>query len=456
MKKKSATLILCTLSFLLFATRSQAQCGDPANLQSAYSNNVSAFTWDAVPGATEYSFEIDWEGGGWSFGEIPVTTNSYSINGLMQGGRFQWRVRANCNGTYGNYVVALYSSPCLEPYGLSTAGITTTSALLKWKESPAVNHNNTGYSVSYRRAITGAAWIQLTNIYNNIKDTTYNLTGLLPGTAYEWRVKRACAYFNSNYVTGSFVTLACIPNGTNTGEWISRFSLGTISRLSGAEAGGYVNTGFSTDLVIGSTNNAGQIGAGFPGNTRNERFNVYIDFNRNGSFADPGEAMLSGNSATTINGATIKNFNLTIPGTATAGPARMRVVMRRSNNGSVSSCITGYPGEAEDYWVNLIVSGNRQGAESGKPVAELTEKMAASSLRVAPNPSAGVFSISQLSGIDAVRYEVTDLNGKTVIQKNISPASLFTVDLSGWPKGLYLLRVIDRTQKIQTLKLIVQ
>jgi hypothetical protein len=453
--KKLFTLMLC--AFVFAGTVIQAQCGDPANLQSSYSNNISTFTWDAVPGATGYTFEIDWEGGGWAFGDVTVTTNSHSINGLMQGGRFQWRVRADCGGTYGNYVTALYSSPCLEPYGLSTTNITTTSAVLNWQESSTVNHNNTGYSVSYRRAITGAAWIQLTNVYNNIKVTTYNLTGLLPGTAYEWRVRRACAYFNSNYITGSFVTLACISNGNNSGEWISRFKLGTIDRLSGAETGGYANTGLSTDLVIGSSGNAGQISAGFPGGSRTERFNVYIDFNRNGSFADPGEALVSGTNPSTINGTTIKNFSISIPGTAIAGPTRMRVVMRRSNNGSVSSCITNYQGETEDYLVNLVASGNRSGAESGKQaVTDLTEKMAASSLRVSPNPSNGVFTISQFSGNDVVKYEIADLNGKTVLQKNITATNLFTVDLSRSPKGLYLLRVYDRAQRVQTLKLIVQ
>lgn len=455
MKKFFTLLPVCVLLVLFSPAPVQAQCGDPANLQSSYSNNVSTFTWDAVPGATAYVFEIDWEGGTWSFGDIPVATNSYSINGLMQGGRFQWRVRADCNGTFGNYAMALYSTPCLEPTDLSTAAITTTSALLKWKESPAVNNNNTGYSVSYRRAITGAAWIQLTNIYNNIKDTMYSLTGLLPGTAYEWRVKRACASFNSNYVTSSFVTLACIPNGNNAGEWINRFSLGSINRLSAAEPGGYLNTGLATDLEIGSAN-AGQIGAGFPGNPRNERFNVYIDFNRNGSFADPGEAMLSGNGATTINGSALKNFTINIPVTATAGPARMRVVMRRSNTGSVTSCITGYLGEAEDYLVNLVAPGNRQGSNPNVQPAAPAIKTGADAVRVAPNPSDGVFTVSLLSGSEAVQFDVKALDGKTVLQRNISPASIFTVDLSGYPKGYYLLRVFDRARKIQSLKLVVQ
>lgn len=111
----------------------------------------------------------------------------------------------------------------------------------------------------------------------------------------------------------------------------------------------------STELLIGSVNNAGQISAGFPGTIRNQRYSVYIDFNRNGSFADAGERLINSG---TLNNAGIKNFTINIPATATAGPTRMRVIMRRSS-GTITPCITGYLGETEDYNVTLLTSGNR-------------------------------------------------------------------------------------------------
>ena len=46
---------------------------------------------------------------------------------------------------------------------LSTVNI-TNSATLNWRVTND-NPNNTGFSVSYRRANTNNAWIQLTNIY---------------------------------------------------------------------------------------------------------------------------------------------------------------------------------------------------------------------------------------------------------------------------------------------------
>jgi hypothetical protein len=207
----------------------------------------------------------------------------------------------------------------------------------------------------------------------------------------------------------------------------------------------------STDLVIGSTTNAGQIGAGFSGNSRNEKFTVYIDFNRNGSFADPGEALLS----STINGSNIRSFNISIPGTVTPGATRMRVVMRR-NPGTVTSCITAYNGEAEDYNVNLIGSGNR--FVSGEQLYTNSDKIIPEATRVtaSPNPSAGLFNIAVPKNFIPLKYEVVNISGNIVARKNLNEKSIFTIDLSNASKGIYLLRMFDKQGGMQTTKLVVQ
>jgi hypothetical protein len=443
--KKLFSFVLLAFVFTVPLTAS-AQCDAPAGLAYSYSNNVTTFTWDAVPGATEYFVAIDWAGGQWGFGEEVTTTNSYAVTGLMQGGNFQWRVKANCGSGYSAYTAALFSTPCLSPYSLSTTNITTSSAVLNWVQSTTNNNNNTGFSVSYRLANTNNAWIQLTNIYNNPTATFFNLTGLAAATAYEWRVRRVCSFSNSDYIYNQFVTLSCISNGSNTSEWISQFSLGSINRVSGAEAGGYANTAASTDLTIGSTNNAGQIGAGFSGNARNERFMVYIDFNRNGSFADGGESLIMNSNAATINGTAIKNFTINIPATATPGPTRMRVFMRR-NPGALSPCVTGYWGETEDYNINLTVPlASVSGANAGEAGAQ-TRKV------VYPNPSSGIFTINLPNASDAVLYEVLNMNGAVIQQQRLVNAGVFKVDITGQPGGVYLLRVTTKLGNRQLFKL---
>lgn len=452
--KKLFTLFL--FSFLLAgAHKISAQCGTPANLQSSYSNNVSTFTWDAVPGATEYAFELDWEGGTWGFGETPVSTNSFSMTGLMQGGRYQWRVRANCNGTLSTFSTALFATPCAEPFGLTTTNIKGYSATLNWQQSPVLNNNNTGYSISYRK-LNAASWIQLTNVYNNPTALFFNLTGIQPGTTYEWRVRRVCSALNSNYIVSQFTTPGCASAGYNAHEWINRFSLGTLTRNSGAEPNGFSYNNLSTNLVIGAST-SGSIGAGFYSTVRNQRFNVFIDLNRNGSYADPGEGMITNSNISLINGTSLRNFSVSIPNNATPGATTMRVVMRRANTGTVTPCNNNFYGEVEDYNVNLVSSGNKMSGNGASSEEAVPEEMAVvEKIQVSPNPSSGLFTITLPTGFEPVNYEVTDMNGRVVTRQTINSARRFNVDLTQAAKGIYLIRMVDKDQHTQLSRIAVQ
>jgi len=446
--KKLFTLLMIS-SVMMISSKTHAQCATPTNLSVSYSNNVSTFSWDAVPGATSYLFEIAWAGGQWEFGTIPVTDHIYQLTGLMQGGNFQWRVTADCGTLSAPSATTFYNTPCVAPFNLSASNITTSSATLNWQQS-SDNPNNTGFSVSYRLANTNNPWIQLTNNYNNPTATFLNITGLAPGTAYEWRVRRVCSALNSSYQASTFVTLSCISNGVNTDEWIDLFTLGAINRTSGAEPGGYANVQTGTDLIIGSVNNAGQISAGFSGNTRNQRFSVYIDFNRNGSFADAGERLIN---SVTINNAGIKTFSLNIPATASAGPARMRVIMRRSS-GSITPCITGYWGETEDYNVTLLATGNRSAVNTeNKTIVLATPGAEEPGFSVSPNPSNGIFNITLPVTQEAGSLEVVSMSGATVLKRGYSDTRTIQIDISNQPAGLYVLRVLNKEGKQQTQKI---
>ncbi len=447
---KKITLLLFT-TILFVALKSNAQCDAPTGLTVSYANNVTTFSWNPVSTATEYFFDIDWAGGTWGLGEDVAPANTYSITGLMQGGNFQWRVRTNCNGIYSSYTTAFYSSACLSPFNLSTTNITANSGILNWEQSTTVNNNNTGFSVSYRLANTNNSWIQLTNIYNNPTATFFNLTGLTANTTYEWRVRRACSFSNSDYVYSQFTTapppiVYCISSGinlTNCGgglvaNWINYFKLGTINRTSVSEPGGYANIPMSTDLVIGSTNNAGQISVGFSGSVTNSRFMVWIDFNRNGSFLDAGERLLVNTAAASITGTTVKNFSINIPSNVTAGITRMRIFSIKNAGNVTNPCLTGYLGETEDYTVNLVASSLRA-ANNSNDISIVTKQEVENT--VFPNPSNGIYNISISKIADAVSYDVLNASG-TVVQKNkITNAKIFKIDISNMPSGLYLLRI---------------
>lgn len=81
--------------------------------------------------------------------------------------------------------------------------------------------------------------------------------------------------------------------------------------------------------------------------------NVWIDWNRNGSFDDPGEEYDMGSATNVVDGATSNSpLSITIPNTSVLGSTTMRVATKWADY--PSSCETGFDGEVEDYSVNII------------------------------------------------------------------------------------------------------
>jgi gliding motility-associated-like protein len=78
---------------------------------------------------------------------------------------------------------------------------------------------------------------------------------------------------------------------------------------------------------------------------------IYIDYNRNGSFTDPGEQVYA--SATTSNGPNFQTGSFTIPNTALAGKTLMRVINVETSPAFINPTGTYSWGETEDYMVNI-------------------------------------------------------------------------------------------------------
>lgn len=534
MKKLFTSLVFTTTVF--FA--GNAQCDPPVNLASSYSNNVSAFTWNAVPGAVSYKFQLKFQWDPWDYPyEVVLTTNSFSLTGLFQSAPLEWRVSANCGGPESAFsAVQSYATPCPQPSGLTTTNITGTSATLNWIAAPGYNTTVSDFVVSYRLANTNNAWTSL----GHTSALSKNVTGLSSNTSYEWKVSQSCMYSTSNPVTSQFTTMyiacnipanlavtnisgtqatvswsgvtggltysveykpvnsttwstpvnttsasvvlsgltqstlydcrvkancsggssgyisrqfttytsVCTSYGTNSNEWIDYFSLGSIARTSGAEIGGYFNTGLSTNLLKGSSNNSITISAGYnPGVVFGEYYAVYIDFNRNGSFADAGERVVA--PAYINNGG---NFSSTfsVPNNISTGPAKMRVILRRSGS-TISPCATGFKGETEDYDVNIVAGSLRA---SYNP-AGADEAIPAPVVMIAPNPSPGLFTIMLPQRTNTIIYEVAGPAGIVVRKGNIKNEKTFIIDISSMPDGLYILKTVDQNG-IQTVQKLIK
>lgn len=134
--------------------------------------------------------------------------------------------------------------------------------------------------------------------------------------------------------------------------------VGTIGTATGTEGsysnftafGPYtMNAGQSYNFSMSSLTSAGSY---------NNSMAIFIDYNRNGSFADAGE-MAFAPAATQLGPHTVTG-SFTIPATALNGQTRMRVVCLETlitSSASISSW-----GEFEDYMLNIVSTNNGGGA----------------------------------------------------------------------------------------------
>lgn len=84
---------------------------------------------------------------------------------------------------------------------------------------------------------------------------------------------------------------------------------------------------------------------------------VWIDWNHDIDFDDPGESYELGITTNAVDGpSSLSPFNITIPVNATLGETTMRVATRY--NGYPNQCDQGYDGEVEDYGIHIVPDFN--------------------------------------------------------------------------------------------------
>jgi hypothetical protein len=376
-----------------------------------------------------------------------TSATSKIISGLISNTNYEFCITTGC--MYGNStpIIGTFTTAyvaCNIPTSIIVTNATYNQATVSW----ALVSGALSYTVEYKPATV--------SVWSSVSSTTSPkiLSGLTTATLYDVRVKANCASASSNYISSQFTTYSstCPAWGVNGSEYIDLFALGTINRTSGREVGGYYNTGLSTNLTRGS-NNAGQFSAGYnPGIIFGENFAVYIDFNRNGSFADVGERVV--NPTYVTSGAAIYNFNVAIPNNVSTGTAKMRVIICRSNT-TISPCqFTGFKGEVEDYIINIVNNSNRMEEPTFDELKEDIGATISPDLSAYPNPSTGIFNIQLPANSKATYYEIMNNNGAIVEKKNLNSQKIFTIDLSKQSKGLYLLNIISAEEKKKnTLKL---
>lgn len=174
------------------------------------------------------------------------------------------------------------------------------------------------------------------------------------------------------------------------------------------------------------------------------RTTVWIDWNQNCSFNDPGEEYSLGTAQNVTNGNTsLSPLSVTVPVGATLGSTIMRVTTKY--NSVATSCENGADAEVEDYTVVVM------------PTLSVDE-FDASNFSIFPNPNHGEFTIKLNSSSNSdIKVEVYDVRGRSIFNNDYSNSPEFnqTISLNNVQSGMYLVKVSDG-QKQTTKKIIVE
>ena len=344
------------------------------------------------------------------------------------------------------------NNTCGIPTNLSTANVAQTTAGLSWNAVSGA----TGYTVRHRQ--TGAASWATTNVGSQ---TSTTLTGLQAQTTYEFQVSATCAGGTSaysaslNFTTGGVTPpVYCASKGTNvTYEYINKVTIGSINNTSGSNGGYGDFTAQSASLATGSSASI-TLTPGFANGSYTEHFKVWIDFNQDGDFTDPGEDVFTGNGSSAVSG------SVSIPAGAVTGSTRMRVSMQY--NGAATSCQTFTYGEVEDYTVNITggSSVSNQAASALQAQVNSVDLTNTVELSTYPNPTTDVININMhLANQTSVSIALIDGQGRKVLSKNVLTRGADiaqTFDVSTLKKGVYFLKVHTKDGYTKVRKVIVK
>ena len=131
-----------------------------------------------------------------------ITASFKNVSGLLPGKNYKWRVKTICSTDTSDFNGTSFSTEtsiagCNPPTALSTSAITGTSVTFSWTAAVGATY----YGIQYRRIGT-VSWTSIISV-----PPSRNITGLKPGTTYEWRIRTTCSLGNGAYVSGiSFTT----------------------------------------------------------------------------------------------------------------------------------------------------------------------------------------------------------------------------------------------------------
>lgn len=317
------------------------------------------------------------------------------------------------------------------PTNVTASNITENSAQFSWTAST----DNIG--------VTGYTIYQDGTVLTTTTGITYNVSGLIAGTNYTFKISAFDAAGNisvsSNSVTvttlDTVISYCTSKGNTVKYEYIDYVGIGGISNATLAN-GGYgdftaqlANLGYGANTIV--------LSVGFASASYTEHWAVWIDFNKNGTF-EGAEKVVSGSTSDTGN----LSYNFDIPSTAISGNTRMRVAMKW--NGVPTSCETFGYGEVEDYTVNIGSAARAKGASSIKIDGKLEQEDKVFLAKVYPNPATTYVQISLRDHRDS-NFTLTNMQGSIIRSGIVTDTK---ISLEGVTPGIYFITISDGNRNI--------
>lgn len=367
------------------------------------------------------------------------------------------KARAQALFAAGGARVSLLTSPglgggtttCAAPASLASSAITATSATVSWGAASGA----TSYTAQYK-ASTSTTWLNAT-----VSGTSSSITGLTAGVTYNFQVRTNCSSGASAFSATTFTTSGgtttptyCASKGNSVAdEWIASVKLarGTttlFTNTSGKNAG-YGNFTATTYNALRGSAHTITATTGWTSTAYAEGWAVWIDYNRDGTFAST-ELVYSRAAGT----AATATGTFTIPTTATLGTVRMRVSMKY--NGIPTACETFSYGEVEDYTLNITTSTAREAVVETENTNSFDTGM-----NVYPNPTNTDATLSYFfaNPTEEATISIFNLQGQEFAKrtlKNVEGQVNHTINTSELSAGMYIV-TLQSGSKREVTKLVV-
>jgi hypothetical protein len=265
--------------------------------------------------------------------------------------------------------------------------------------------------------------------------------------------------FVANYANAQY----CIPPSYTSGPYtaITKMHMGPVNHISGTSEGYQDNTetvdpidlGWGSEMGLAWTLYYDPFLTDFF--TGDINFRVWIDWNQDEDFNDPGETVISQKVTQTSEYTDFVHF-FTVPETATLGLTRMRIyedMLVEDGHEIPNPCGydsgLGQHGESADYTIN-VVSETTTGIVKSKTI---------SSVSLYPNPSSDFSTLSfNLETQENIQIHIVNVLGEEVFNYNAQLNAGFNkveINTSNLENGVYFVQLISDEKLMITERLVI-